>query len=99
VELIQQLIDDWDWKSVLDRERVEGAVVDVEAPRSILLLYEEERGGECGVTASYDALLDHGGALLFHFILVRRRVSVGAHSHWTSTRLENNVVVVAALWG
>jgi hypothetical protein len=46
VELVQQLVDDRNWKSVLDGDGVEGAIVDVEPPRSIMLLDEEDRRGE-----------------------------------------------------
>jgi hypothetical protein len=46
VELVQQLVDDRNWKSVLDGDGVEGAIVDAEPPRSIMLLDEEDRRGE-----------------------------------------------------
>ena len=44
MELIKQLVDDGDRERVLDRKRIEGAVVDVEPLRSVWLLDEEDRG-------------------------------------------------------
>jgi hypothetical protein len=46
VELVQQLIDNRNWKSILDGDGVEGAIVDTELPRSIMLPDEENRRGE-----------------------------------------------------
>jgi hypothetical protein len=39
-QLIQQLIDDWNRKLVLDGDKVEATVVDTETPSTIMLLDE-----------------------------------------------------------
>jgi hypothetical protein len=40
LQLIQQLIDDWNGKFVLDGDNVESTVVDTETPSTIMLLDE-----------------------------------------------------------
>jgi hypothetical protein len=45
-ELIQELINDWDWKLVFHGLSVEGTVVDAESPNMIFLADEQDRCGE-----------------------------------------------------
>jgi hypothetical protein len=103
MELIQELVDDLNREHVLDRHRVEGAVVDAKSPRAVRLLDEKDRRGECGVAAPDDVVLDHGLALLLQLNLVGGRISVGPHCHRRDVRLEDDAVRSAtrgrqALW-
>ena len=41
-QLIQQLIDDWNRKLVLDGDKVESTLVDTETPSTIMLFYEQD---------------------------------------------------------
>ena len=97
VELVEQLVDDGNRERILDRERVERAVVDAETPRAVRLLDEDDRGREGGVAAANDPLLDHGGALAFQLVLVRRRVPVRVDNDRRSLRLKDDAVVAGAL--
>jgi hypothetical protein len=45
-ELIQELVNDWDWKLVFHGPSVEGTVVDAESPNMIFLADEQDRCGE-----------------------------------------------------
>jgi hypothetical protein len=37
-ELVEKFIDDWNWKHVADSVRVEGSILDAEAPCAIAFL-------------------------------------------------------------
>jgi hypothetical protein len=92
MELIEELVDDGNRECVLNRHRVEGAVVDAESPQVVWLLDEKDWRGECGVTALDDVVADHGLALLLQLNLVDDRISVGPHCHRCGVQFEDDAV-------
>jgi hypothetical protein len=56
-QLIEQLLDDRNWEHIPHRGRIQGAVVDVEAPCPVVLLHQQNRRRECGRARSDDSLL------------------------------------------
>ena len=43
MEFVKQLIDGWDWVSVLDSDRIERLIVHIRVPRTILFFNQEYR--------------------------------------------------------
>jgi len=81
-ELVEELVDDRDWKLVLDGLGVEGAVVDAETSRDVLLANEQHWRRERGRARADDPLSEHVGALLLDLVLEQLRVTIGAHCDW-----------------
>ena len=62
-EFVEELFNNWDRELVLHGLLVEGAVVDVEVPRSIDLLHLQDRRGEGRRRDTNDTLCQHVRAL------------------------------------
>jgi hypothetical protein len=82
VELIEEFIDHGNQVRVLDRDRVQGTIVDAEALGAISFPHEQHRRGERRGAPADDALHKHGSALMFQLVLVRGGVSIGVDCHW-----------------
>jgi hypothetical protein len=97
VELVQQLVDDRNWKGVLDGDGVEGAIVDAEPSRSIMLPDEEDWRGERRKTRPNEPLYQHRRALAFQLILVSYRVAVGTYRDQLRARNQRDAMVPRAV--
>jgi len=97
VEFVQEFVDDRDRERVLDREGVEGVVVDAKSPRTISFLDEEDQRREGRVAASNDALHEHGCALAFQLVLLGCWVPVRPNGDWGGAGLEDDGVVTSVL--
>jgi hypothetical protein len=91
VELIQQLINYWDWELVLRCLVVQSSVVDAEAPGAIR---QQDRSQKWGRARPDDALGQHGSTLLLKFVLLKLRVPVREDGHRYCARQQVDLVVI-----
>jgi hypothetical protein len=93
LELIQELVDDQDWKLVLHGLGVEGAIVNAKSPCMIFLADKQDQCGERRRARPNDALVEHVVALLLDLILQRLRVPVGPDSNQWRRRQQMDAVI------
>jgi hypothetical protein len=99
VQLIQELIHDWDRELVLGCLGVESAVVDAETLGAIRLAHEEYRRGERRRRDPNDALSEHDRTLPLELVLLQLGVAVRTHGHRRCVRQKVDVVVAGPGWG
>jgi hypothetical protein len=85
-------------KFVLDHHRVEGLIVNAEAPGTVTLLHQQHRRREGGCAWSDDPSLPHGDALPLQLLLLDMCVSIWMHNHWQCLEQDPDVMAMIPLW-
>jgi hypothetical protein len=98
LELIQELIDERNWKLVFHGLGVEGTVVDAESPSMIFLADEQDGCREWRRAGPYDGLMEHVISLLLYLILQQLRVSVGSDSDRWHRRQQMDAMIKRSWW-
>ena len=97
LKFVEELLYHGNGELILECLRVQGAIVDAEAPRPIWLAHQEDRGGERRGAGADDPLSKHVGALTFQLVLLCVRIAVRAHSDRVGAGHQANAVAVATL--
>jgi hypothetical protein len=94
LQLVEELINHWNRKLVLDSAVIESSIVDAKAPIAIMLTDKEHRGGEWQSRLPYDPLLQHIITLPLNLILEELWVAVGSHSYQWGVGDEVDAVIM-----